>query len=384
MASSKRSALVEKSLSVLPRVQVGAPGTKQRLSFLLFFWLLALGGWAQVPLLQLDLQGAVNPLADPTYIYLQAGATIGFDANYDATKLPNPNGLNLASLTPIGEALAVSGLPPSAFAGSLTVPLSVGVPQDDQYTLQVSTLDDFGFSNAYLVDAELQTRQLLTLGTVYSFPLNAANTGGTYFTTTRFSLVFEPTGVAPLPVSLVAFAAQRQGPDGLLTWATASELRNAYFQVESSPDGTTFTALARVAGAGTTTSAHAYQFLDADLARYAAPQVYYRLRQVDLDGTSTYSPVRTLAVPPPTTLAIVVGPGALTGEITLSVATGQAEPATCLLTDGLGRVVSQQLLALRAGTTTLPAISVAGLAPGLYVLRVQQGQQHQTLKIAHQ
>ena len=47
----------------------------------------------------------------------------------------------------------------------------------------------------------------------------------------------------PLPVTLVAFTAQRVGPDGLLSWRTAAELNNAYFQVESSVDGTTFLAL---------------------------------------------------------------------------------------------------------------------------------------------
>jgi hypothetical protein len=354
-----------------------------RLGALLLLWLVALSGRAQTPLLQLSLQGTASTIADPTFIYLQAGATTGFDNDYDASKLSNPNGLNLASLTATGQQLAINGLPPSFFATNSTVDLFVGVPQDDQYTLTVSQLDNFGFSNVYLVDAQLQTRQAVTTGFAYSFALNSANTGGTYATNTRFSLVFEPTGVAPLPVVLVAFAAQRQGASGLLTWATASELHNVYFQVESSSDGTTFTALGRVAGAGTSAAAHTYQFLDANLARYAAPLVYYRLRQVDSNGTSTYSPVRTLAILRPISLAVKVipSPGQPTNEIALTVDTNQAGPATWLLTDGLGRVVRQQELTLRDGTTTLPPISIGDLAPGLYLLRVQQGQQHQTLRV---
>jgi hypothetical protein len=363
----------------------GGRWTGLRLGFLVVFWLMALSSRAQRPLLQLDLQGAASALSDPTIVYVQAGATTGFDSDYDAAKLPNSTGLNLASLTPAGQQLAISGLPPSAFATTFAVSLFVGVPQDDQYTLTVSRLANFSFSDVYLVDTQLQTRQLLAVGSTYAFTLNAANTGGTYFTNGRFSLVFEPAA-APLPVVLVAFAARRQGADGQLTWATASERQNAYFQVESSPDGTAFTALGRVAGAGTTTAAHAYQFSDLNLARYAAPQVYYRLRQVDADGSSTYSPVRPLAVPRATSLAVQVVPGLgqpIT-EITLAVDTDQPGPATCLLTDGRGRVVSQQEVALRAGTTTLPSFSIASLAPGLYVLRVQQGQQHQTLTMMRQ
>jgi hypothetical protein len=351
----------------------------------LLLWLAALGSWAQTPLLQLDLQGTVSSLADPTFIYVQTGATTGFDNDYDASKLPNPNGLNLASLTPAGQQLAISALPPGVFATPFTVDLFVGVPQDDQYTLTVSQLASFGFSTIYLVDALLQTRQLLAAGSTYSFALNGANTGGTYITT-RFSLVFEPTGIAPLPVSLVAFAAQRHAADGLLTWVTASELHNAYFQVESSIDGAVFAALGRVAGAGTSSAAHTYQFRDANLARYAAPQVYYRLRQVDTDGTSTYSPVRALAVPRAPALAVVMvaSPGQSASGLTLAISTSQPGPATWLLTDGLGRVVAQQELLLGASTTTQLPIELSGCAPGLYVLRVQQGQQRQTLKVVHQ
>lgn len=351
----------------------------------LLLWLATLGSWAQAPQLKLDLQGSLSPLSDPTVIYLQAGATTGFDNDYDASKLPNPNGLNLASLTPAGQQLAVSALPPGVFATPFTVSLSVAGPGDDQYTLTASQLIDFGFSDVYLVDADLQTRQLLTLGTAYSFELNSANTNGTYVTS-RFSLVFEPTGLAPLPVVLTAFAAQRQGADGLLTWTTASEQHNAYFQVESSLNGSTFTALGRVGGAGTTTTAHAYQYLDADLARYAAPRVYYRLRQVDTDGTSTYSPVRTLAVPQATALAVAVAAssGQSASGLTLAITTSQPGPATWLLTDGLGRIVARQEILLSASATTHLPIELSGCAPGLYIVRVQQEQQHQTLKVVRQ
>ncbi len=346
---------------------------------LLVLWLLALGGRAQAPELALTLKGAASSLADQTIIYLQADATTGFDADYDASKLPNSTGLNLGSITPDSLQLSINALPPAFFVATSAVGLTVGVPSGGQYTLSVSRLLNFGFANVYLADAELQTRQLLSAGSAYAFVQDSANTGGTYFTDTRFSLVFEPTGIAPLPVVLTAFATQPQGADGLLTWATASEQHNAYFQVESSLDGRTFTTLGRVAGAGTATTARAYQFVDYNLTRYAAPLVYYRLRQVDADGTGSYSPVRTLAVPTGAPLQLALVPGA--ASLALAITAAQPGPATCLLTDGLGRVVGQQEVLLRAGTTTLPPLGPAGLAAGLYVLRVQQGQQQQSLKL---
>ncbi len=163
---------------------------------------------------------------------------------------------------------------------------------------------------------------------------------------------------APLPMALVSFTAERLGEDGLLRWATASELRNDYFEVESSVDGRLFQRLGRVVGAGTSSQAHRYQWVDQNLARYAAPLVYYRLRQVDPDGTSTYSPVRTVAVPLAGGLLVQaytnLNPSAPGAAVALSILTGQAGPATLRLTDVLGREVGQQLANLPAGATTLP------------------------------
>jgi hypothetical protein len=191
---------------------------------------------------------------------------------------------------------------------------------------------------------------------------------------------------APLPVALVAFTAERLGEDGLLKWTTASELRNDRFEVESSIDGVSFRPLGRVAGAGTSAQAHRYQWVDKDLARYAAPLVYYRLRQVDLDGTGTYSPVRTVAVPLAGSFLVQAypNPSAPGAAVALSIRTGQAGPATLHLTDVLGREVGQQLANLPAGATTLPLPEAGQLATGVYLLRVQQGGQQQMLRLVRE
>ena len=60
---------------------------------------------------QLHLQLAGASLSDDAYLYLQAGATAGVDAEFDATKLANPAGLDLATLSG-SRALAINGLAP--------------------------------------------------------------------------------------------------------------------------------------------------------------------------------------------------------------------------------------------------------------------------------
>jgi hypothetical protein len=348
--------------------------------FVLVLGLLTRATHAQVPQLRLDLQNARSTFPAETYIYEQEGATTSYDAQYDAAPPTNTSNLNLASLTREGQRLSINGLPRSALTASQVVNLFVGVPQDDEYTLLVDKLENFAFATIYLVDAQQQTRQLLTLGATYTFSLTAANTGGTYATSTRFSLVFEAAN--PLPVTLVAFTAQLQGADGLLEWTTASEQQNAYFQVESSLDGRTFIPLGRVVGAGTSPERHSYHFRDADLARYAAPRIYYRLRQVDTDGASVFSPMRVLVVPTADFAVVAVPTAVPTGQaLHLLVRTATAGPAWLRITDALGRYLGQRVLSLPAGTSSIALPEAAWWAPGLYLVRVQQGAQQQVAKV---
>ncbi|SET51498.1 T9SS type A sorting domain-containing protein [Hymenobacter actinosclerus] len=98
----------------------------------------------------------------------------------------------------------------------------------------------------------------------------------------------------PLPVTLTAFNAIASGHDAVLTWATATELNNDRFELERSFDGATFETIGSQQGQGTAAVATNYRYVDAGAARLTAKLLYYRLRQVDTDGTSTYSKVRTV------------------------------------------------------------------------------------------
>ncbi len=190
----------------------------------------------------------------------------------------------------------------------------------------------------------------------------------------------------PLPVELSEFTAEREGTNGHLRWTTASEKNNAYFGIESSADGVDFHALGRVAGHGTSSQPHRYEWLDANLSRYAADQVYYRLRQVDADGAESFSPVRTVQVPAAPGLALEAFPTPLrTGEVlSLRVRTASAGLATLRVTDALGRTVWSQLLAPAegAGTVTLP--EAAHWPQGLYLLSLRQGTRQLTRKVVRE
>jgi len=89
-----------------------------------------------------------------------------------------------------------------------------------------------------------------------------------------------------LPVTLINFTATVENGVTKLRWATASELNNKGFAIERSIDGVAFNDIGFTAGRGKSTTMQLYNFDDDAFYEMA----YYRLRQLDLDGTITYSP----------------------------------------------------------------------------------------------
>jgi hypothetical protein len=190
-----------------------------------------------------------------------------------------------------------------------------------------------------------------------STSLNASNIRATAQQNYAFRGVeFAPGTAVVLPVVLSSFTARRT-PEGVqLHWATASEANSARFEVERSLDGVNFAPLATTVAAGTSQQPHTYAHLDA-----AAPAscLYYRLRQVDLNGTAHFSPVTTVGGRAGTELTLSPNP---TRE-SLTFLTEVPTPYT--VRNPLGRVV-------RTGTTLAGAntLAVGELPAGVYLFEL--------------
>ncbi|MBO2010569.1 T9SS type A sorting domain-containing protein [Hymenobacter negativus] len=204
--------------------------------------------------------------------------------------------------------------------------------------------------------------------------VGAATHGRGLFT----SNVLDPA--APLPVTLLRFTGSRT-PEGIeLGWQTASELKSSYFDIERAIDAVNYQPLGRVAAAGTSTSRHIYSYLDAKVE--AGRPYYYRLRQVDLDGTSAYSPVVVVAVPAGGTapaLLTSVFPNPFSSELTVALGQDLTEAITISLADAAGRRVfsTTQRPAARQLTVRIPA----SLVPGSYVLTASSGGQRSSQRV---
>ena len=131
-----------------------------------------------------------------------------------------------------------------------------------------------------------------------------------------------PAASAPLPVTYydLRTKSNAEAKTVLVSWATAAETGNDFFEIQRSADALTYTALGRVKGTGTTTARQEYRFLD---EAPAPGWNYYRLRQVDLDGTESLS--RAVAVLSETGLdaALTVFPNPAQGVVSLRLPAGQ-------------------------------------------------------------
>lgn len=88
-----------------------------------------------------------------------------------------------------------------------------------------------------------------------------------------------------LPVELTSFTGSKTDAGVVLNWSTATEINNQGFEIERRTSTTEFQAIGFVQGNGTTSEEHNYTFEDNDLSQAI---YYYRLKQIDLDGTFAY------------------------------------------------------------------------------------------------
>ena len=161
-----------------------------------------------------------------------------------------------------------------------------------------------------------------------------------------------------------------------LTWETANETDNSHFFIERSTNGFSFTAIGREEGAGTTTEQRYYVYDDTD---YAAGKNYYRLRQVDFDGTEALSEVVVIdAGPEVQEFSIFPNPIAAGQQVTVQIGEGWDRDGILLeLFSANGQRVTQQQYS-NTDRLQLPTLDIA---PGIYMARISNGRRSVTERL---
>ena len=96
---------------------------------------------------------------------------------------------------------------------------------------------------------------------------------------------FGVSEVSTLPIELLYFKGDVYERYNHLTWSTASETNNDYFNIEKTQDGVVFYNIAKINGAGNSSTQNYYEYDDYELKNNIT---YYRLKQTDYDGKFKY------------------------------------------------------------------------------------------------
>ena len=199
-----------------------------------------------------------------------------------------------------------------------------------------------------------------TQGTMTVYTPTITSVDGGYcarFETDGFSEFFL-TGSSTLPVEWLEFTAVQQGAAVVLDWKTAREVSSSYFDVERSADGRLFGQMGTVEAAGFTNEVTAYHFVDSDLKPEGS--YYYRLRQVDIDGSFSYSDIREVQYVDGEAQKIRAYPNPVVEKLQIEIESN--ESPLIRLCDARGRVLHVQRHTDPIGMDTYP--------PGIYTLQV--------------
>ena len=173
------------------------------------------------------------------------------------------------------------------------------------------------------VGINLEETTIQITGNYHSFGATINLDGNSTLESTNktFSKNTQIEGVRPgilqdvgLPVELSVFESKILDEGIFHYWKTVPEQHNEYFELEYSTDGLDWEVVKRLAGAGATAQANEYKFVD---NQPSEDIVYTRLKQVDYDGTATYSNINRVGGEE-SPLQINTYPNPVTNQLTVS------------------------------------------------------------------
>jgi hypothetical protein len=202
----------------------------------------------------------------------------------------------------------------------------------------------------------------VTAGDIIGFRVRATDNiwGTATFTISGFSA----PGIT-LPVKLSLFTGKPQGNAIQLQWTAATEINAAYYEVQRSANGTSYTNIGKVEAGAITGK---YQFVDAT-PLYG--KNHYRLRMVDNDGSFEYSGivVLTSGLTNDTQASLSVFPNPATSSIALTVQSPVAKTDVLQLYNAAGARLLSEKLVLPAGGLN-KQLNIASLSPGTYFIKL--------------
>ena len=182
-----------------------------------------------------------------------------------------------------------------------------------------------------------------------------------------YSLVVASCG--PLPVQLTSFNGRYSAGKSLLDWQTSQEINSDHFDLFRSTDGADFNKVATIRSSGNSSTIKNYSYQD-NISGTNGNYVYYRLKQVDIDGKATFSPVLKLALGSSKITVFEVFPNPFTNNFTVSFNTNRTATATLKIQNSAGHLMYTKTISVIKGNNSIVMNNLPALSSGIYYVTI--------------
>lgn len=192
-----------------------------------------------------------------------------------------------------------------------------------------------------------------------------------------FSAGIENTN--PVPVEFVHLSAEWQDADALLNWEVGDFSNLRIFEIERRQDNGEFNVVGRALPNISHGNGGIYSFVDQEASQVTASNLFYRIRALDYDGSITLSDVRILS--PGYQLQVTAHPNPFDASLGLRLQLVEAGPVKVRIRNPLGQDLGERIFDAQAGVNQFELSPGELGAAGLYLIDVQAGGLHRTLKV---
>ena len=189
-----------------------------------------------------------------------------------------------------------------------------------------------------------------------------------------------------IPVEMISFTAMVNDQQVQLKWITATELNNSGFAVERKVEGNDWKKIGFVNGNGTTSESHIYSYSD-DLSSIILNngKIFYRLKQIDFDGSFEYSNTLEVVLSTPDKFTLEQNyPNPFNPSTVIRFHLPKASNVELKIYDIIGNEIATLVNEYKpAGVYKVP-FSIennAGLSSGIYFYKITAGEFVQTRKM---
>lgn len=171
----------------------------------------------------------------------------------------------------------------------------------------------------------------------------------------------------PLQIQLTSFTGKYVEGKPLLNWQTNQELNSDRFELMRSTNGVDFIKIASIKGAGNSSTVKNYSYQD-DISGTSGNVVYYRLKQIEINGKASLSAIVKLSLGSKTKFELFPNP--FTNSFTVSFSAAKSSAATLRIQNSIGNLVYFKSITVTKGNNSVVMNNLPAMGSGVYYFSV--------------